>query len=455
MNMNNLRSLTALDGRYQKSIEVLQDIFSEYSLMKSRVFVEIQWLKFLAFELELFNISKEHLEQIESIGENFNMEHAQAIKVIEKTTNHDVKAVEYFLKKQFVSLGREELQEWIHFSCTSADINNTSYALMLKEGQKCLFGYFKSLLKKLEDLAKAYKTVPMMSRTHGQPATPTTVGKEYINFAWRMKREIQIFSNIQIEAKMNGATGNFNAHHFAFPDIDWIAASEKFLTDYLGVVPLLYTVQTNPNNYISELLHSLIRLSSILIDLDRDMWGYISLGYFKQKLKKGEVGSSTMPHKVNPIDFENSEGNLGMAIALMQHLSTKLLNTRFQRDLTDSTVMRNLGTVFGYTLLGIKSSQKGLEKIDMNEKILADDLNNHWELLAEPIQTVMRVYGEENPYEKLKELTRGVKISQDELAIFIDRLSKVPDDVKKRMKKLTPESYIGVAIRLVDQYFRT
>jgi len=452
--MNNLKSLTSLDGRYQNAVEELQDIFSEYALIKSRVHVEIQWFKFLALELKLFSVSNDHLAQIEKIAEDLTLEDAAEIKTIEKTTNHDVKSVEYFLKKKFVLLGLGELQEWIHFSCTSADINNTSYALMLKKGKECLLTHWNGILEKCEDLAKLHKTVPMMSRTHGQPATPTTVGKEYVNFCWRIKREIQILSDLQVEAKMNGATGSFNAHHFAFPDVDWISASQKYLTDYLQVSPLLLTTQINPNNYISELLHCLIRLSSILIDLDRDMWGYISLGYFKQKLKAGEVGSSTMPHKVNPIDFENSEGNLGMGIALMQHLSTKLLNSRFQRDLTDSTVMRNLGAVFGYVLLGIKSAQKGLGKIDINEQIIADDLDNNWELLAEPIQTVMRVYGEENPYEKLKELTRGVKISQDKLAFFVDSLDKVPEDVKKRMKDLTPASYIGVATQLVDQYFR-
>ena len=452
--MNNLQALTSLDGRYGKTTEELRDIFSEYGLMKSRVYVECQWFKFLALELKLFNLSDDNLAQIDKISDAFNLEDAAAIKDIEKTTNHDVKAVEYFLKNKLADAGLGGFREWVHFSCTSADINNTAYALMLKRGKKCLADYFKGILETCEGLAVRYKTMPMMSRTHGQPATPTTVGKEFVNFAWRIKREIKILSQIQVEAKMNGATGNFNAHHFAFPDIDWISASQKYLTEYLDVTPLLFTIQINPNNYIAELLHCLTRLSSILIDLDRDMWGYISWGYFKQKVKAGEVGSSTMPHKVNPIDFENSEGNLGMAIALMQHLATKLLNSRFQRDLTDSTVMRNLGAVFGYILLGIKSAQKGLGKIDINEKMISDDLNNNWELLAEPIQTVMRVYGEENPYEKLKELTRGAKVSQETLKVFIDDLLKVPEDVKERMKGLTPSSYIGVAARLVDQYIQ-
>ncbi len=451
--MSQLKSLTSLDGRYQKSVEELRDIFSEFGLMKSRVFVEVQWFKFLAADLKVFTVANDKLKEIDHIVDGFDLKDAQEIKDIEKTTNHDVKAVEYFLKKKFVALGLEELQEWIHFSCTSADINNTSYALMLKEGRGFLLNSFQETLTRCEDLAKQYKSVPMMSRTHGQPATPTTVGKEFVNFAWRIKRELEILERLPIEAKFNGATGSFNAHHFVYPDIDWIQASQKYLSEYLGVTPLLYTIQINPNNYISELLHCLIRLSSILIDLDRDMWGYISLGYFKQKLKAGEVGSSTMPHKVNPIDFENSEGNLGLGISLMQHLSTKLLNSRFQRDLTDSTVMRNLGAVFGYVLLGIKSTQKGLNKIDINEEGIAADLNNNWELLAEPIQTVMRVYGEENPYEKLKELTRGVKISQKELVAFVDNLKNVPEDVKQRMRALTPSSYVGVAEQLVDRYF--
>jgi len=451
--MTPLRSLTSLDGRYQKSVEALRDIFSEYGLMKSRVYVEVQWFKFLAFELKLFQISNEDGLRVEGFAEHFNMEDAEVIKVIEQTTNHDVKAVEYFLKKRFADAGLDHLGEWIHFSCTSADINNTSYALMIKEGQTCLLSSFNDLLVKCENLARLYKTIPMMSRTHGQPATPTTVGKEFINFAWRLKREIQILSGIQVEAKMNGATGNFNAHHFAFPAIDWIAASQKYLSEYLQVSPLLLTTQINPNNYIAELLHCLTRLSSILIDLDRDLWGYISLGYFKQKLKAGEVGSSTMPHKVNPIDFENSEGNLGLGMALMQHMAVKLLNSRFQRDLTDSTVMRNVGAVFGYVLLGIKSAQKGLNKIEINEEVMASDLDKNWTLLAEPIQTVMRVYGEDNPYEKLKELTRGVDVTQEELADFVDSLSQVPEDVKERMKGVTPAKYIGLAEELVDRYF--
>ena len=451
--MNPLKALTSLDGRYQNATQELQDIFSEYGLIKKRVYVEIQWFKFLTCELKLFTLTKGQMSDIDQVFEKFTLDDAVEIKDIERTTNHDVKAIEYFLKKKFVGLGLTQWQEWIHFSCTSADINNTSYALMLKEGKKCLVHYFQDILSTCEELAQRHKTIPMMSRTHGQPATPTTVGKEFVNFSWRINREMQSLSSFEVEAKMNGATGNFNAHHFAYPDIDWARASEKFLSQYLQVTPLLFTTQINPNNYISELMHILIRLSSILIDLDRDLWGYISLGYFKQKLKSGEVGSSTMPHKVNPIDFENSEGNLGMAIALMEHLSVKLLNSRFQRDLTDSTVMRNLGAVFGYVLLGIKSARKGLGKIEIDEQKITDDLNKNWELLAEPFQTVMRVYGEENPYEKLKELTRGAKVSKEELSVFVDGLRSVPDEMKEKMKSLTPDGYVGIAAGLVDQYF--
>lgn len=452
--MDQLKALTSLDGRYLKATQELQELFSEYALIKKRVYVEIQWFKFLSAELKLFTLDSAHVQQIDQIFDGFSVEDAAEVKEIEQTTNHDVKAVEYFLKRKFVALGIEALQEWIHFSCTSADINNTSYALMIKDGKACLEQHFQNTLVTVEELAKAYRDIPMMSRTHGQPATPTTVGKEFVNYAWRIRREIEKLRSMQVEAKMNGATGSFNAHHFTFSDVDWIQASETFLSEYLQVKPLLFTYQINPNHYISEVLHILIRLASTLIDMDRDIWGYISLGYFKQKLKKGEVGSSTMPHKVNPIDFENSEGNLGIAISLMEHLSTKLLNSRFQRDLTDSTVMRNLGAVFGYVLLGIKSAQKGLGKIEIHEQNIAADLNQNWELLAEPIQTVMRVYGEANPYEKLKELTRGAKITPEQLSEFINGLQSVPDDVKSRMKELTPSSYIGVATRLVDRYFQ-
>lgn len=451
--MESITALSVLDGRYKRLTKELRDIFSEYGLIKYRVRVEAEWLKFLVKELKLAEFSEDAMVKIDSIADNLDAEEALKVKAIERTTNHDVKAVEYYIKDRLDEAGLSDIKEWVHFACTSDDINNTAYALMIKAGVEVAKENIKVVLEKLEELAKAYKSEPMMSRTHGQPASPTTTGKELINFAWRVRKELGNLEAIDIEGKMNGATGNFNAHYFAFPDIDWIAAEKKFVSEYLGITPLLLTTQINPNNYIAETLHSLIRTASIIIDVDRDMWGYISLGYFKQKVKEGEVGSSTMPHKVNPIDFENSEGNMGIAISMMEHLSVKLLNSRFQRDLTDSTVLRNMGALFGYFLIGLKNTLKGLGKVELNSAVIQKDLADNQELLAEPIQTVMRVYGEENPYEKLKELTRGVKITTEVLENFIDSLEKVPAEVKARMKKLTPASYTGLAEKLVDDYF--
>jgi adenylosuccinate lyase len=451
--MNTVKALSVLDGRYEKATGALRETFSEYGLIKFRVFVEVQWLKFLIQELGLAGCSPDDIKKIDAVSGDFNEESALRIKAIEKETNHDVKAVEYYIKETLSAGGLGDIIEWVHFACTSDDINNTAYALMLREGREIILESMADLLEKIESLAKKYKSVPMMSRTHGQPATPTTTGKEMVNFAWRFKTEMNNLRAVTPGAKMNGATGNFNAHVAAFPSIDWIAAEKKFISDYLGVEPLLYTTQINPNNYIAEMLHSMVRASSILIDLDRDMWGYISLGYFKQITRAGEVGSSTMPHKVNPIDFENSEGNLGFAISGMEHLAVKLLNSRFQRDLTDSTVLRNMGAMFGYVLIGLKSSIRGLGKVELNEPVLARDLEDNMELLAEPVQTIMRVYGEKNPYEKLKDLTRGVKINAEKLGLFIDSLENVPEDVKSAMKKMTPASYVGLAEKLVDTYF--
>jgi len=451
--MSNIKALSVLDGRYSRLVEELNDNFSEYGLIKHRVFVEIQWLKFIIKELKLATLKESDFDAIDSIARGFNAESAMMVKEEEKTTNHDVKAAEYYIKKQLDNLHLSHIREWVHFSCTSEDINNTSYALMLKKGISTSLKYLEEMLVIVENYGKAYKSHPLMARTHGQPATPTTVGKEFINFAWRIRKEIVAIKGVAVEAKMNGAVGNYNAHHFVYPEIDWVLAGEKFIREYLGVTPLLFTTQINPYSYISELLHAFVRVSSIIIDLDRDMWGYISLGYFKQKLKEGEVGSSTMPHKVNPIDFENSEGNLGIAIPMMEHLAVKLLNSRFQRDLTDSTVLRNLGSLFGYFLIGIRNSIKGLGKLDINSAQILLDLEENMELLAEPVQTAMRVYGEENPYEKLKSLTRGRKITKESLAAFIDSLEKVPAEAKLSMKNLTPETYTGVAEKLVDRYF--
>ncbi len=451
--MNSIQAISIFDGRYRRYTKELNEIFSEYGLIKHRVFVEIQWLKFLFRELAVETVSEEDIQRIDSIFSDFNVDSAVEVKEIEKETNHDVKAVEYYIKQKLTEMGMAHLKEWVHFACTSDDINNTSYALMVKEGRAKLIGDISAVIEQIESYAKEYKGVPMMSRTHGQPATPTTAGKEFVNYAWRLRIELTNLKLLYVHAKMNGASGNFNAHQFVFPDINWIEASEKFISQYLGLTPILYTTQINPNNYLSEILHNLIRTASTIIDLDRDMWGYISLGYFKQKTVPGEVGSSTMPHKVNPIDFENSEGNMGMAISIMEHLAVKLLNSRFQRDLTDSTVLRNLGAVWGYLVIGLQSTIKGLNKIGINHEVIENDLEANPELLAEAIQTVMRVYKEENPYEKLKGLTRGRRISVDDISQFVDDLEKVPEAVKARMKKLTVNNYTGLAEKLVEHYF--
>ncbi|GAB6097811.1 adenylosuccinate lyase [Desulfatiferula olefinivorans] len=451
--MERIMALSVLDGRYNRLTKELQETFSEYGLIRFRIRVEIEWLKFLASDLGLFALSDADVRAVDGIADDFDVNGAVSVKDIEKTTNHDVKAVEYYIKDRLDILGLSPIREWVHFACTSDDINNTAYALMIREGLGTVLDVMNTLLETIETLARTYKAEPMMSRTHGQPATPTTMGKELVNFAFRLAKEIRILETLDIEGKMNGATGNFNAHVSAFPDIDWISAEKRFVSGSLGLTPLLYTTQINPNSYIAQALHAMIRAAAIIIDLDRDMWGYISLGYFKQKLKEGEVGSSTMPHKVNPIDFENSEGNMGLAIAMMEHLAVKLLQSRFQRDLTDSTVLRNMGALFGYFLIGLKNAVKGLGKLELNRDAILKDLDDNQELLAEPIQTLMRVYGEDNPYEKLKELTRGVKITRDGLDAFIDSLERVPEDVRARMKALTPARYTGLAETLVDTYF--
>jgi len=451
--MTAIKALSVLDGRYSRYTHSLSDIFSESGLIRHRVFVETQWLKFLFQDLGLQSVSVDDIVKIESIAAAFDDEAVLRIKTIEKETNHDVKAVEYYIKERLSAMGHDDIKEWVHFACTSEDINNTAYALMLKKGVDIVQANLVTVISKIESLALEYKSIAMISRTHGQPATPTTVGKEFVNFAWRLVREKERISTLPVEAKLNGASGNFNAHWFVFPDIDWIAASRRFLSEYLGLIPIMYTTQINPYSYISEMLHTLIRVAAIIIDLDRDMWGYISLGYFKQKTRPGEVGSSTMPHKVNPIDFENSEGNMGLAIAMMEHLSVKLLNSRFQRDLTDSTVLRNTGAVLGYLLIGLQSTLKGLDRLSVAHEAITKDIDDNPELVAEAIQTVMRVYKEENPYEKLKALTRGRKSTAPEIAALIDSLENVPHDIKSRMKLLTTKQYTGLAENLVDLYF--
>lgn len=448
-----IRSLSVLDGRYGHLTESFHDIFSEYGLIRYRIYVETRWLRFLLEDLGLGKATGELLAYIDRIYERFDVNGALAVKEIEAETNHDVKAVEYYIKRQLSEAGYAEIGEWVHFACTSDDINNTAYAMMLREGRSRLADLLREVLARLEQLAKAHKGVPMMARTHGQPATPTTVGKEFINFAWRIRLETEGLEGLRVAGKMNGASGNFNAHHFVLPDIDWIGASSRFLRDYLGLEPLLYTTQINPSNHLSAMLHCMVRIAAVVTDLDRDMWGYISLGYFRQKLKEGEVGSSTMPHKVNPIDFENSEGNMGIAISMMEHMAVKLLKSRFQRDLSDSTVLRNIGVGFGYMAVGLRSTLKGLDKLAIHAEQIEKDLQDNLELLAEPVQTAMRLYGEPAPYEKLKTLTRGRKITRKDLDDFLENLESLPEPVKARIATMEPRDYIGLAGELVENYF--
>lgn len=458
--MTKVTSITPLDGRYARLTEELAAVFSESGLIRHRVKVEIEWLKFIIEDLKLHRTGPgtsgdaPDLSVLDDIADGFGIRDAERVKEIERRTNHDVKAVEYFIKEKMDDAGLGRFREWVHFSCTSEDINNTAYGLMLKQGKDTAVDLLTTYVEAIEKKALAYKAVPMMSRTHGQPATPTTVGKEFINYAWRMNQEIEFLTRKEVQAKINGATGNYNAHLFAFPEVDWIAASQRFIRNHLGMSPILFTTQINPNNALSQILHSLVRAAATMVDFDRDMWGYISLGYFKQRVQKGETGSSTMPHKVNPIDFENSEGNMGIAISMMEHLAVKLQKSRFQRDLSDSTVLRSLGSAFGYFGIGVKNALKGLSKVDLDQESLAADLDQNQELLAEPFQTVMRVYGEENPYERLKDLTRGQKIGRSELQAFVNGLDKVPAEVKARMGRLSPSTYLGLAPSLVDTYFQ-
>jgi adenylosuccinate lyase len=451
--METIRAVGPLDGRYARLTEELADIFSEYGLIRHRVQVEIEWLKFIINDLKLDASPEAGLAGLDRIADDFSVSDALAVKSIEKSTNHDVKAVEYFVKDRLDGLGLSKIKEWVHFSCTSEDINNIAYALMMKKGRALILTLMDQCIQKMEENARAFEAVPMMSRTHGQPATPTTLGKEFVNYAWRLGQERAELDRIQIQGKFNGATGNYNAHHFVFPDIDWINASQRFLSSNLDLEPILFTTQINPNLYLSRLLHSLVRAAAVLIDFNRDMWGYISLGYFRQRVVPGETGSSTMPHKVNPIDFENSEGNMGMAISLMEHLAVKLQKSRFQRDLSDSTVLRSLGSALGYFCVGVKNTVKGLSKLDLDETVIRKDLADNLELLAEPIQTAMRVFGEKNPYERLKALTRGQKIDRSDLDAFVDSLEKVPSPVRERMRHLTPATYAGLAQKLVQHYF--
>ena len=455
MELNALTALSPIDGRYQDKAAALHPIFSEFGLLKYRVTVEVRWLQKLAAHIQIQEVpalSAEANNYLDSIVANFSVEDANRIKTIERTTNHDVKAVEYFLKEKCEALPElYKINEFIHFACTSEDINNTSHALMLKTArEEVLLPEWKKVIDAVVELAERYKNIPLLSRTHGQPASPTTIGKEMANVAYRLKRQYKQLENVEILAKINGAVGNYNAHLSAYPDINWHTFSQEFIEQSLGVTWNPYTTQIEPHDYIAEFFDCVARFNTIVIDFDRDMWGYIALNHFKQRTIAGEIGSSTMPHKVNPIDFENSEGNLGLANAIMSHLGQKLPISRWQRDLTDSTVLRNLGVGLGYALIAYASTLKGISKLEVNEQHLRDELDQNWEVLAEPIQTVMRRYGIEKPYEKLKELTRGKRVTGEAMREFISSLS-LPEAEKARLKAMTPASYIGYAVELVEK----
>ncbi len=458
MSLSALSALTALsplDGRYQGKVSALRDHFSEYGLIRYRVLIEIEWLKALSAEAgirELPAFSAATIAQLDQLAAQFSTTDAEQIKTIERRTNHDVKAIEYWLRERLS--GNPEtagVLEFIHFACTSEDINNLSHALMLKYGRAdVMLPALDALITRLRELSHQLADLPMLCRTHGQTATPSTLGKEMANVVYRLQRARATIAEVEIMGKINGAVGNYNAHLSAYPDIDWESFAQRFVTAR-GITFNPYTIQIEPHDYMAELYDAFSRANTILIDLNRDIWGYISLGYFKQKVVAGEVGSSTMPHKVNPIDFENSEGNLGLANALLKHLSEKLPISRWQRDLTDSTVLRNMGVAFGYTLLAYESCLKGLGKLEANPQRVTDDLNNSWEVLAEPIQTVMRRYNIDNAYDKLKELTRGKDgINKASLRTFIDALD-IPAAEKQRLQALSPDTYLGKAAALAKR----
>ncbi len=455
MSLTTLNALSPLDGRYQSKLDPLRPYFSEYALIKHRAWVEVEWLKALSANTTLQEIvlfSAETVKELDMAIANFSEADALEVKAIEKSTNHDVKALEYWLKKKFESNAEvKKVSEFIHFACTSEDINNLSHGLMLKGARdNVMLPFLNTVIDRLKELATQFADTPMLSRTHGQTASPTTVGKEFANVVYRLQRQQKQLQNNEILGKINGAVGNFNAHLSAYPDFDWENFANTFVTN-LGLTYNPYTIQIEPHDYMAELYDTLSRINTIFIDINRDIWGYISVGYFKQKVKAGEIGSSTMPHKVNPIDFENSEGNLGLANALLRHMAEKLPVSRWQRDLTDSTVLRNMGVGFGYTLLGYDSCLRGLNKLEANFEKLATDLDSSWEVLAEPIQTVMRRYGIENPYEQLKELTRGKGgINKQSLHVFIKEL-KIPADAKQLLLEMTPASYTGKASELAKQ----
>ena len=448
MDLEELTAISPVDGRYGRKTADLRPLFSEYGLIRHRVLVEVRWLQHLAARAEIPEVpalSAHASHVLNDLVESFSVEDAHRVKNIERTTNHDVKAVEYFLKEKIEGNAElEAVSEFIHFACTSEDINNLAYALMLREGRtQVVLPAMDELLKALSDLAHRLADQPMLSRTHGQPASPTTVGKELANVVYRLRRQADQVKAVPLFGKMNGAVGNYNAHLAAYPEVDWPAVARDFITG-LGLDLNPYTTQIEPHDYIAELFDALARFNTVLTDISRDIWGYISLGYFKQRTVAGEVGSSTMPHKVNPIDFENAEGNLGVANALFDHLAAKLPVSRWQRDLTDSTVLRNLGVGFGHGLVAYRALVKGLDKLEADDARLAEDLAANWAVLAEPIQTVMRRYGIEDPYDTLKRLTRGRPVERDTFRRLIEEIH-VPEEARAQLRALTPETYLGLA----------
>ena len=447
-----ITAISPIDGRYGSKVTELTECFSEYALLKNRVKVEVMWLIALSAEQQIPEcraLSADEEQQLRQIVSNFCPVEAEKIKKIEAVTNHDVKAVEYYLKEQITGTTLDDLSEFIHFACTSEDINNLSHALMLKDGLAAMVPQQQEIIDTICRLADEFKIVPMLARTHGQTASPTTIGKELAVFASRLGKQSEKIAAVELLGKLNGAVGNFNAHLSAYPAVNWPALTKGVIEDELGLTQNLFTTQIEPHDYMAELFDALARWNTILIDLNRDIWTYISMAYFGQKTVKGEIGSSTMPHKVNPIDFENSEGNCGLANAIFNHLSAKLPISRLQRDLTDSTVLRNMGVGFGYSMIAYKSTLKGLGKLKLNEQKLADDLNNAWEVMAEPIQTVMRKAGIEKPYEKLKELTRGQQIDSGTIRHFVEGLELNAED-KQRLLDMSPASYIGMAEKISD-----
>lgn len=452
LELKELTAVSPIDGRYARHTGILRELLSEYGLIRFRVLVELRWFQCLASESgipELPPLSEQQRKAIDGLIDDFNIEDARQVKDIEAKTNHDVKAVEYLVKEKLSAInGLEPYIEFVHFACTSEDINNLSHGLMLQGAMKSsIEPLMENVTAAIASLAKEYAATPMLSRTHGQVASPTTLGKELANVVARLKRQLTTVQNTSLLGKINGAVGNYNAHVSAYPDVDWLSLSEQFVTQ-LGLTWNPYTTQIEPHDYIAELFQAIGRFNTILLDFDRDIWAYISIGYFKQKKIEGETGSSTMPHKVNPIDFENSEGNLGLANAVLSHLAEKLPVSRWQRDLTDSTVLRNVGVGLSYSLIAYCSALKGIGKLELNEEALAKDLEKSWEVLAEPIQTIMRKHGIAEPYEKLKAMTRGESLSQERIVIMLDELD-LPESVKQDILSLTPANYIGEAQRLV------